>query len=190
MTKALIVYGTRYGATADTSEVIADVLRKEGLEVRVVNVKEEKVQNISEYGLIVVGSGIRMGSWTKEPEEFLRKFQQELAKKKMALFVCCGSTHPVTEEEEKTRAIEDARRNYLAEKAAKHNLNPVALGLFGGIYNFNKMSWIFRKTLSVVRSKLEEAGFKEKEDGVYDIRDLNTIRRWAKKVAKMVGSQP
>ena len=41
MTKALIVYGTRYGATAGTSEEIANVLRQEGLEVRVVNAKED-----------------------------------------------------------------------------------------------------------------------------------------------------
>ena len=42
MTKALIVYGTRYGATASTSEEIAEVLRTEGFDVRVVNAKEEK----------------------------------------------------------------------------------------------------------------------------------------------------
>jgi len=124
MTKALIVYGTRYGATANTSEAIADVLREERFEVRVINVKEDKVQSISEYELIIVGSGIRMGSWTKEPEKFLEKFQKELAKKRLALFVCCGSAHPLTEEEEKTKAMEDARRKYLEKKAAKYNLNP------------------------------------------------------------------
>jgi flavorubredoxin len=39
MSKALIVYGTRYGATADTSKIIADALRQEGFEVRVVNAR-------------------------------------------------------------------------------------------------------------------------------------------------------
>jgi menaquinone-dependent protoporphyrinogen oxidase len=189
MTKALVVYGTRYGATANTSEAIADVLRKEGFEVRVVNAKEDKVQSISEYEFIIVGSGIKMGRWTKEPEKFLEKFQKELAKKKLALFVCCGAAHPLTEEEEKTKEMEDARRKYLEEKAAKYDLNPVALGLFGGVYDFNKMSWFFRKTMSAVKPKLEEAGFKETEAGLYDTRDLNAIRSWAKEVAKMVDSQ-
>jgi menaquinone-dependent protoporphyrinogen oxidase len=54
----------------------------------VVNAKEDKVQSISDYELIIVGSGIRMGRWTKEPEEFLEEFQKEPAKKKLALFVC------------------------------------------------------------------------------------------------------
>jgi len=55
--KTLIVYGTRYGATVGTSEEIAKVLRNERFVVRVVNAKEEKVLNISEYELIIVGSG-------------------------------------------------------------------------------------------------------------------------------------
>ena len=60
MTKALIVYGTRYGATASTSEDIAEVLRQEGLDVNVVNLKDDKVKDITNYGLVIVGSGIQI----------------------------------------------------------------------------------------------------------------------------------
>ena len=49
MVKALIVYGTRYGATANTSEIIADVLRQEGFDVRVVDAKVDKLQSIIEF---------------------------------------------------------------------------------------------------------------------------------------------
>ena len=45
----LICYGTRYGATAGTSEEIANFLREEGFSVRLVDAKDEKVNNISEY---------------------------------------------------------------------------------------------------------------------------------------------
>ncbi len=62
--KALIAYATRYGATTSTSEEIAKILREEGIDVKVANVKEEKITNISEYDLIVVGSGMQMGKWT------------------------------------------------------------------------------------------------------------------------------
>ena len=185
MTKALIVYGTRYGATASTSEDIAEVLRQEGLDVNVVNLKDDKVKDINEYELVIVGSGIQIGKWTKEPEKFLDKYQKELAKKKTALFVCCGSTEPLDEKEDKNASIENARTKYLEEKAVKYNLQPLALGLFGGVYNFNRMSWFFRKTMSGLKSKLEEAGFKETEPGLYDLRDLNAIRIWAKEVAKL-----
>jgi len=188
MTKALIAYGTRYGATASTSEDIAEVLRQEGLDVNVVNLKDDKVKDITDYELVIVGSGIQINKWTKEPEKFLDKFQKELAKNKVALFVCCGSTQPLDEKEDKTASIGNARTKYLEEKAAKYNLQPIALGLFGGVYNFNKMSWFFRKTMSAVKPKLEEAGFKETEPGLYDTRDLNAIRGWAKEVAELAQS--
>jgi menaquinone-dependent protoporphyrinogen oxidase len=188
MTKALIVYGTRYGATASTSEEIAEVLRQEGMDVRVVNAKKDKVNDITEYELVIVGSGIQINKWTKGPEKFLKKFQNELAKNKVALFVCCGSTEPLDEKEEKSKSIENARTKYLEEKAAQYNIQPVAFGLFGGVYNFNKMSWFFRKTMSSVKPKLEEAGFKEVEPGLYDTRDINVIRNWAKELVQIVNS--
>jgi menaquinone-dependent protoporphyrinogen IX oxidase len=68
MSKALVVYGTRYGAAASTSEEIAKILCQAGMEVRTVNAKEEKVRDIAEYDLVVVGSGIMMDRWTGEPE--------------------------------------------------------------------------------------------------------------------------
>jgi menaquinone-dependent protoporphyrinogen oxidase len=188
MTKGLIVYGTRYGAAASTSQDIAETLRQEGLDVKVVNLKEEKVKDITDCELVIVGSGIQMGKWTKEPEKFLKKFQKELTKKKVALFVCCGSAQPLTEEERKPEHIEKARRKYLEEKAAKYNLQPVALGFFGGVYNFNKVPWLFRKFMAPVKPQLEAAGFKETEPGVYDTRDLNAIRSWAKEVAQLTPS--
>ncbi len=184
MSKALIVYGTRYGTTADTSKIIADVLCQEGFEVRVVNANRDKVESIREFELVIVGSGIRMGRWTKEPEKFLEKFQKELPKKKVALFVCCGGANPLKDGEEKTKEMEDSKRKYLEDKAVQFNLNPIGLGFFGGIYDFNKMSWFLRKTMSGLKPKLEEAGFKETKNGVYDTRDLNAIRNWAKEVAQ------
>ncbi|MBA7485146.1 hypothetical protein ES707_20681 [subsurface metagenome] len=188
MTKALIVYGTRYGATASTSEEIAEVLRQEGMDVRVVNAKKDKVNDITEYELVIVGSGIQINKWTKEPEKFLKKFQKELAKNKVALFVCCGSTEPLDEKEEKSKSIENARTKYLEEKAAQYNIQPVALGLFGGVYDFNNMPWWSKKFMGSLKPKLEEAGFKETKPGVYDTRDLNAIRNWAKELVQIVNS--
>jgi menaquinone-dependent protoporphyrinogen oxidase len=188
MTKALIVYGTRYGATASTAEEIAKVLSQEGFDVKVVNAKEDKVKDISEYELVIVGSGIQINKWTKEPEKFLKKFQKELTKKKVALFVSCGSAQPITEEEKKPEDMEKARKKYLEEKAARYNLQPIALGFFGGVYNFNKVSWLFRKFMEELKPQLEASGFKESKPGVYDTRDLSAIRSWAKEVAQKVNS--
>jgi menaquinone-dependent protoporphyrinogen IX oxidase len=76
-----------------------------------------------------------------------------------------------------------ARRKYLEEKGAKYNLQPVALGLFGGVWDYNKMPWWSRKAIAAEKQRIEVAGFKEKKPGIRDRRDWNAIRRWAKGLA-------
>ena len=183
--RALIVYGTRYGATAGTSEEIAKVLRDEGFDVRVVNAKKERVDDISEYELIVVGSGMKIDRWTKDPEKFLKKFQKELANKKVAIFVS-SLVQAIFEYEGKTEAMDRAWTKYLVEKAAKYSLDPIALGLFGGVLDYDKVGFIERKALDPLRSLLEAAGFKETRPGFYDTRDWDAIRSWAKELAQKV----
>ena len=95
----------------------------------------------------------------------------------MALFVCCGSAS----DKSKPELAVNAKRKYLEEKAAKYNLQPVALGLFGGIYNYNNMPWFAKKAMNADRPRVE-AAYKETEPGIYDTRDLNAIRAWAEKL--------
>jgi menaquinone-dependent protoporphyrinogen oxidase len=185
MAKVLIVYGTRYGATAKTSEVIAETLRQKGLEVKVFDAKKEKIQSIDEFNLIIIGSGVQMGKWTSEPTDFVKKYLKELSTKKVALFVSCGGANPLSEGEQKEKELNNAKRKYLEEKAVELKVNPIALGFFGGCYDFNRMSWFFRKSLSSIKPKLESAGFKETKPGVYDLRDIKAIRNWTREIAEM-----
>ena len=184
MKKVQIAFGTLYGATANTSEVIADTLRNEGFDVKVVDSKKEKMQSVNEYDLVVLGSGIQMGKWTGEAEDFIKKHQKELSQKKVALFVSCDGANPLSEGEKRIQEYNNGKQKYLKEKATEFNLNPISLGYFGGCYNFGKMSWFFKKTLSSIRPKLESAGYKESNNG-YDLRDLNGIKAWAKELTKM-----
>jgi len=180
--KALIVYGTRYGATESTSEEIAKVLQGEGLEVKVFNAKKEKVKDISPYDLIIIGSGMQMGKWTGEPENFLNQFQKELANKKVAIFVS-SAAQALIEYEKKTEEIENNRKKYLEEKAAKYNIKPISMVILGGVWDFNKMNFLIRRTLASFKPRIEAAGFKEIKPGLYDTRDWNDIRTWAKELA-------
>jgi menaquinone-dependent protoporphyrinogen oxidase len=178
--KALIIYGTRYGAAASTSEEIAKIFRQQGLDTKVVNAKKDKIKDISEYGLVVVGSGILINRWTGEPEDFIKKFQKDLANKKVALFVCCGSASQITSD---PQAAEKSKQKYLDEKAVKFGLQPVALGFFGGVYNYNKVPWYGKKAMEMDKPRIE-ATYKQTEPGIYDTRDWNAIRSWAKELAQ------
>ena len=183
--KVLIVYGTRYGATEGTSEEIAKVLRSEGLDVTVVNARKEKVKDISGYDLVIVGSGMQMAKWTGAAEKFLKKFQKELSNKKVAIFVSSGA-QALLEHEKKTEELERAKKQYLEDKAVKYNLHPISMVIFGGVWDFNQMFFLFRKTLASFKPKIEEAGFKEIKPGVYDTRDWDSIKTWAKEIATKV----
>jgi menaquinone-dependent protoporphyrinogen IX oxidase len=183
--KVLIVYGTRYGATEGTSAEIAKVLRSEGLDVRVANAGKEKIKDISEYDLVIVGSGMQMAKWTGAAEKFLGRFQKELSSKKVAIFVSSGA-QALLEHEKKTEEIEKARKQYLEDKVVKYDLHPISMVIFGGVWDFNQMFFLFRKTLASFKPKIEEAGFKEMKPGVYDTRDWDNIRTWAKEIATKV----
>ena len=145
--KTLIVFGTRYGATAGTSEEIAKVLRAEGFDVRVVNVKNEKIKDISEYELVIVASGMKIARWTKEPENFLRKFQDKLVNKKVAIFVS-SAIKAIFEYEGNTEEIEKMWTKYLEEKAEKYSLKPIDMAIFGGIFPYDDMGWMTKKSKS------------------------------------------
>jgi menaquinone-dependent protoporphyrinogen oxidase len=183
--QVLIVYGTRYGATESTSEEIARVLQAEGFQVTVVNAKKEKVRDISPYDLIIVGSGMQMGKWTKEPEQFLDQFQQELANKKVAIFVSSG-VQALLEHEKKAEEIAANRKQYLEDKAARYHLQPVSLVIFGGVWDYNQMNFLARKALGSFKPRIEAAGFKEIQSEVYDTRDWEAIRAWARELADRI----
>ena len=180
--KTLLVYGTRYGATAGTSREIAKVLRDEGFDVRVVNVKEEKVKDISEYELILVGSGMKSDKWANEPEAFLEKFQKELTTKKVAIFVSSGA-QAIIAYAGKNDVMERNRKKYLDDTAEKYSLTPIAMAVFGGVFPHDNLGWIERKTVGQMWRKYEEAGF-EKKNGAYDTRDWDAIRTWTQNLAK------
>ena len=70
----------------------------------------------------------------------------------------------------------------LEDKVTKYNLQPLSLGFFGGVLDFNKMNIIIRKTLGFLKPQLEKDGFKESPLGVYELCDFEEIRGWAKEL--------
>lgn len=181
--RTLIAYGTTFGATAGTAAEIAKILRETGFDVKVADLKGEEIQDISQFNLVVVGSGMNMGNWTSEAEKFLKKFQKELEDKKTALFI--SSLKPIEEKMGKTGRVARIRKVGLEDKTVKYHLKPLTLGFFGGVLNYNKMGFLTRKSLEMgYKSQLQKYGFKETEPGVYDLRDWDEIRTWARELAQ------
>jgi menaquinone-dependent protoporphyrinogen oxidase len=139
--KVLLAYGTRYGATAGTAKEIAKILQDKGFDVKVVNLKEEKVKDISEYEIVIIGSGMKMEMWTSKAKSFLNKFNEELKKKKVAIFVSSGA-RALMEYKGENQEIERITKKYLRDKASKYGLKPISMAMFGGIWDYNQIGKI------------------------------------------------
>jgi menaquinone-dependent protoporphyrinogen IX oxidase len=88
---------------------------------------------------------------------------------------------------EKEGKIEVAkmRKAALDDKVSKYHLNPLTLGFFGGIIDFNRMGFLTRKGMEAAfKLPLQKHGFKETEPGAYDLRDWGEIQKWTKELAK------
>ncbi len=181
--RGLIVYGTSFGATKETSEEIARILQEESFDIKIVNAQEEKIKDIAEYQLIVVGSSLANCRWNSQAEDFLKKFHTELEHKKLALFV--SSVIPIAQREGNSEEIAKTRKIAMDDKVSKYGLKPLMTGVFGGVLNFNKMGLLARKGMEIAfKSRLQNNGFKEASPGVYDLRDWGEIRSWARELAK------
>ena len=81
MTKVLVVYGSRHGATEGIARRIGEVLRAQGLAAPVVSADVVAPEDVRDADAFVVGSAVYMGKWLKEPTEFLENYPTSLRAK-------------------------------------------------------------------------------------------------------------
>ncbi len=123
MEKTLVAYASKSGATEQTAQTIADVLRsKYQLEVDLINLKKG-FPALASYKNVVVGAGVRGGKVYGETLEFLK---ENFGDRKVAFFVCCGGAGD-------PKKYEDSCNKYVINVLANYpNLKPVASEAFGG----------------------------------------------------------
>ena len=171
--KVLIVYGTRWGGTVKVAEKIGETLKGEGYSVDIFDAK--KPPQVDPYDLIIVGSGISGGKWTKEAEDFLQRNAAMLRVKKTALFVSCGMV-------ERERRQDKAKEDYLVKVSNKYGLTPIGYGFFGGVLDFKaKYNILDRILVNSSKSRLKKMGIDISKP--YDFRDWNQIEAWTRDIA-------
>lgn len=171
--RALVAFGTTYGSTAKVAEEIAKVLRCEGTETTVWDLRAKLKEDINGFDLVVVGSGIIAGSWTPEALRFLETRGSALAGRSVALFACCGDVVL------KRSPIEDCRKRYLVEVASRTGISdPLALGLFGGVLDFERYGFLVKAVLNGTRKNIEAQGIDLSRP--YDFRNWEEIDDWAR----------
>jgi menaquinone-dependent protoporphyrinogen oxidase len=84
--KTLIAYGTGTGTTKELSETLSKKIKGD---VTVINLKEQKNINLSDFETIIIGGSIRAGQMQSEVRSFCRNNLNELKQKNVGLFICC-----------------------------------------------------------------------------------------------------
>ena len=178
--KALVAFGTKYGSTEKVAEEIALALRTGGALATVLDLRTRKQPSIDDFDLVVVGSGICVGSWSKGALRFLEENRRKLAEKRVALFACSGDVvfgrNP----------IEESRKLYLDNVAEKYGIvDPVSTALFGGEIDFDKYNFLVKAVMKKVGAgkNLEDRGVDLSKP--YDFRNWDEIREWAITLVEM-----
>jgi menaquinone-dependent protoporphyrinogen oxidase len=172
--KALVIYGTRGGATKQIAEEIGNVLGEQGFEVSVDDAKKSKSYDVNEYDLVVVGSSVWATYWKRQATGFMRRNAKKLMGKKVALFSSGLAGGDPAQKEYAQQSIE--------KTAAKFPwVHPIALAYFGGYVDFEHPTFFASFMANAMKKDMEKKG--QDTSKPYDTRDFPAIRRWAADVA-------
>lgn len=178
--RVLIAYGSRYGSTEEIASRLAGFLGEEGVEATVLDVKKNRSwPSLEGYDGVIVGSGVKISKWMREPLAFLRRKADELEGRRLALFVSCLSvlTDP-----------EDARRELLEKVAEEAGVEAELMEAFGPVMDVgpgSRMGFLDRRIAqSVMLGLSKDKGLELDMKGRNDLRDWDRIRDFAKGFAE------
>lgn len=161
--KVLVCAATKYGATGEIANVVADVLAEEGLEVTVI--PPEQAGAIEQFDAVVLGSAVYMGQWMKPARELVDRSAAALAARPVWLF----SSGPVGEPAKPAENPVDVSKILQSTKARDHRV-------FTGRLVRKHLSFPDRAMASAIRAA----------EG--DFRNWAEIRAWAAGIASALQS--
>ena len=164
--QVLVTYATKYGATAEIAEKIAQVLRQAGLRTDVL--PTDRVGDLTPYQAVVLGSAVYIGKWRKEAVKFLQANEKMLAERPVWLFSSgpTGEGNPV----ELTKGWHFPK----ALQPIADRIRPRDIAVFHGAVDMGKLNFIEKWMLKNVKAP------------VGDFRDWEAITSWATDIAAVL----
>ncbi len=162
-TQILVAYATKYGATAAIAEKIGQTLRQAGLRADVL--PAGRVDNLSPYKAVILGSAVYMGQWRKEAAAFLNANEKALTERPVWIF----SSGP-TGEGDPTQLLKGWRLPK-AQQPIADRIHPRDIAVFGGALDPKKMNLFEKWIIKNVKASLG------------DFRDWDAIDTWARAIS-------
>ncbi|MBN1800137.1 MAG: flavodoxin domain-containing protein [Candidatus Lokiarchaeota archaeon] len=180
MKKVLIVFGSRYGTTENTSKMISDALSSKNLEVNLVNIKDME-PSVEGYDGVLIGTGIKISMWTKRIKKFVKKHKRIFNNRnfKFGFFISCGTAC-------KKEDVNEAIEKYIKSKMSKIGVTYDLCDAFGAIYDFSETSLLSNMAKKMMKEGLIDDGWEKIEDISYDLRDVNQIQKFSENFASIL----
>ncbi|MFX0117261.1 MAG: flavodoxin domain-containing protein [Candidatus Hodarchaeota archaeon] len=182
-TKVLIAYGSRYGCTEEISHELAGFLEEEGFQTQLLDLRttrEDQWPSIAEYHGVMIGTGIRIGYWTKEARKFLKRnkalFQGH--KKALGVFVSCGyAADP--------KMYPKAKEEFIEPTLNKIGIESDLYDAFGGVFDFSNSSKVGYLDKKILRWGARDLCMDIEFDSRNDYRNWDQIRIFSKEFTKI-----
>ncbi|MHA2248155.1 MAG: flavodoxin domain-containing protein, partial [Candidatus Hodarchaeales archaeon] len=152
MKSVLILFASRFGSTNEIAHEIAEELEKHEILTEVLNLRDGEPPSLDEFDGIIVGSGVKMGSWTKEAFNFLKENNNSLNDKVLGLFVSSG-------EAANPKTYGNAREKYLEKIMERTGVKADIAEAFGGVFDLSsssKYSYAEKKIIKRLAKTVEE----------------------------------
>ncbi len=158
MSKTILAYVTRYGATTETAKEIARVLKESfHIDVDLVDIKANKKLDISSYETVRLGVSVAKFRWAKEGKKFLKN---DFSGKKLFVFVSSGTAGEAYQQKDFAE-YEKIQTKYIDNMLKKQKLQYTSRKALGGRF---------------------VGAFSKRGDN----RDWDVIREWAKEIGKII----
>lgn len=166
--KVLIVYGTRYGATEGIAKRMAEWFNTASFEVELINVKKDPWPDLSQFQGLVLGTGIKIGQWTKEMKNFIKKHNDEISNfKGPKIFFVCSGYAAIPER------YQEIKEEYCLKALTNLGASVDDFEAFGGVMDVSPTSnvgWLNKQIIKAV----------DKQSIDFDPKGINDYRDWEK----------
>ena len=156
--KILVAYASKAGSTIEIANHIAENIAESGNTVDVLPVN--KVEDLTAYQAVILGSAIRIGAVLPEISKFVET-NKEILRTKSLSFCSLYDVKEDTEENRKTVS------DYL--EPIRNVVQPTSEGQFAGVMDLTKLNLIERLMMKSMKTPQG------------DFRDWDQIDKWAKK---------
>ncbi len=158
--RILVAYASRKGSTAEIAQAVGKELETTGARVDVVELG--KISTLAGYDAVVAGVPVYMGKVEKDISKFVAKHRDRLAIIPVAAFAV--GIAPVAPRIESVEKVQEDLTTELRP------IKPVALTVFAGKLDPEKMSFIERKMTGLMNVTTG------------DFRNWNAIAAWAREL--------